>query len=203
MEIKELVGKLMPFAGILILMALIGYAISNASGNGGGNAPKIDEDAPDFTLPSVEGGMFTLSEMKGKRNVLLYFQEGIMCPACWQQQVDMEMRKAEFDAMDIEMVMITVDPPDALANAKRGYGIRSMLLYDNELKASRLYNVLQDSMHPGERPGHVFVLIDKQGKVRWYFSAYKPTGTDSHGHPSGGTMYVPVTDILSSIKTAL
>lgn len=202
MGINELIEKLMPFAGIIILAALIGYAISNASVTGN-DAPKINDNAPDFTLPSVDGGTFTLSNMKGKKNVLLYFQEGIMCPACWQQQVDMEMRKAEFDAIDIEMVMITVDPPAALASAKRGYGIRSMLLYDNDLKTSKMYNVLQDSMHPGERPGHVFVLIDKQGKIRWYYSAYKPTGKDAHGHPSGGTMYVPVTDILNSIKSAL
>ena len=83
-----------------------------------------------------------------------------MCPPCWRQQVDLEKKWAEFKALGVELVMITVDPPGALVQGVKQYGVNGMVLYDNELKASGLYDVLRDSMHPGERPGHVFVLVD-------------------------------------------
>ena len=202
MNTQVIIGKVLPYAGIMLLVALVGWALLTSSD--GGNVPRYNEGdkAPDFTLPVVGGGQFTLSVLEGKKNVLLFFQEGIMCPACWTQQVDIEKRQAEFDALNTEIVMITVDPPNALAQAKAQYGIKDTLLYDNSLIASTKYDVLQDSMHPGERPGHVFVLIGKDGIIKWRYSAYKPSTTGDH-HGGTGTMYVPVEVILSSVKNAL
>ncbi len=126
-----------------------------------------------------------------------------MCPACWNQQVDIEKRQAEFDALNTEVVMITVDPPTAWASAKAQYGINDTTLYDNSLTVSSMYGVLQDSMHPGERPGHVFVLVDKDGVIKWRYSAYKPPANGDHHSGGTGAMYVPVDFILSSVKNAL
>src|SRR3989339_1535699 len=118
MNTQVIIGKVLPYAGIMLLVALVGWALLTSYD--GGNVPRYNEGdkAPDFTLPVVGGGQFTLSVLEGKKNVLLYFQEGIMCPACWTQQVDIEKRQAEFDALNTEIVMITVDPPNALAQAK-------------------------------------------------------------------------------------
>ena len=201
MNAKGFVGKILPYAGIMLIVGLVGWALFTTP-NANSTSANQDGKAPDFTLPVVGGGQFTLSELKGKKNVLLYFQEGIMCPACWYQQVDIEKRQAEFDALNTEVVMITVDPPNALAQAKAQYGIRNILLYDNSLTASAKYGVLQDSMHPGERPGHVFVLVGEDGIIKWRYSAYKASTTGDH-HGGTGTMYVPVEGILSSVKNAL
>lgn len=194
-------GKILPFAGIILIIGLIGWGLATANNNDAGF--KEGDKAPDFTLPVVGGGQFKLSALQGKKNVLLYFQEGIMCPACWYQQVDIEKRQAEFDGLDTEVVMITIDPPGALAQAKAQYGIKDTFLYDNSLMASAKYDVLRDSMHPGERPGHVFVLVDKQGIIKWRFSAYKPPKNGDQHSGSTGTMYVPVDNILSNVKTGL
>ncbi len=201
MGIGETLEKILPFAGIILIIGLIGWGLATANDNDAGF--KEGDKAPDFTLPVVGGGQFRLSALQGKKNVLLYFQEGIMCPACWYQQVDIEKRQAEFDALDTEVVMITVDSPGALAQAKAQYGIRDTLLYDNSLTASAMYDVLRDSMHPGERPGHVFVLIDKSGTIRWRYSAYKPPASGDHHSGGTGTMYVPVESILGSVKAGL
>src|SRR3989344_7476079 len=131
MAMQIFIGKILPYAGIVLIVGLVGWALLTSANNSGGASYKEGDTAPDFTLPVVGGGQFRLSELQGKKNVLLYFQEGIMCPACWSQQVDIEKQQAEFDALDIEVVMITVDPPQALAQAKDQYGIRDTLLYDN------------------------------------------------------------------------
>src|SRR3989344_8620836 len=104
---NEMLGKILPFAGIILIAGLIGWGLLSAANVSSASAKEGDK-APDFTLPTVGGGQFSLSNLQGKKNVLLYFQEGIMCPACWNQQVDIEKRQAEFDALNTEVVMITV-----------------------------------------------------------------------------------------------
>ena len=44
------------------------------------NEPKLGEQAPDFTLPSVDGGMVTLSGFRGRKNVLLTFLPAAFTP---------------------------------------------------------------------------------------------------------------------------
>ncbi|MEK6941294.1 MAG: peroxiredoxin family protein [archaeon] len=204
MSTKKVLGKFLPFIGIILIVGLVGWGLFTAS-NVNGSSAKEGDKAPDFSLPMVGGGEFKLSEFEGKKNVLLYFQEGIMCPPCWTQEVDLEKQQAQFDALDTQIVMITVDPPDALAQAKAQYGIKNTLLYDNGLGASAKYDVLLDSMHPGERPGHVFVLVDKEGIIRWRYSAYQPSSSmgDHHSGGGSGTMYVPVDFVMGNVKNAL
>lgn len=204
MSTQGIFGKILPYAGIILIIGLVGWGLLNA-GNSSGAGFKEGDKAPNFTLPIVGGGEFKLSEFQGKKNVLLYFQEGIMCPPCWTQEVDLEKIQSEFDALDTEIVMITVDPPTALAQAKAQYGIKNTLLYDNSLITSSKYGVLQDSMHPGERPGHVFVLVDKEGTIKWRYSAYKPSSSigDHHSGGGSGTMYVPVDFVIGNVKNAL
>ena len=202
MNTRKIIGKILPYAGILLIVGLVGWALVTTP-NANGTSANMDGKAPDFTLPVVGGGQFTLSEFQGKKNILLYFQEGIMCPPCWTQEVDLEKIQSEFNALDTEIVMITVDPPNALAQAKAQYGIKNTLLYDNSLVASSKYGVLQDSMHPGERPGHVFVLIDKDGEIKWRYSAYKPPANGDHHSGGTGAMYVPVDFVLGNVKNAL
>jgi hypothetical protein len=44
------------------------------------NEPKTGEEAPDFTLPSVDGRKVTLSSFRGKKNVLLTFLPAAFTP---------------------------------------------------------------------------------------------------------------------------
>lgn len=175
-------------------------------------------DAPDFTLPSSNGNTVSLSDYRGKKNVLLYFQEGVMCDPCWKQTLDIEKKYDKFQALDTELITITVDPLNAVTKNAKRFGITLPVLADENLKVSSNYDVLEDSMHPGERPGHTFVLVDKNGKVVWrkaYFLASGSTlmtmrmsdgstmtmnmGMDM-GTPDS-VMYVPVDKLLEDLKS--
>lgn len=174
--------------------------------------------APSFTLPSTIGGKISLSDYSGKKNVLLYFQEGIMCAPCWQQIEDIQKQYDKFKSLDIELVTITVDPLNALTKETKERGITLPVLEDGDLSVSKAYGVLDDSMHPGSRPGHTFVLVDKSGNIVWKKPYYLATGSTvmtmkmadgtnmtmdmgmDMGKP-GSVMYVPVDNLLSDLKT--
>lgn len=148
------------------------------------------QTAPDFTLSSVDGGVVRLSEQRGKTNVLLYFQEGIMCPPCWQQMRDLKRHADKLAALNTSLVTITVDPVDQLKATVPREQVEGMtLLSDKETKVSASYQMLYTGMMKGKTPGHSFVLVDTQGKILWRRDFKE--------------MYVPDPTILDPVAKAL
>src|SRR3989344_1238102 len=191
----------------IVIVAIAGLVIfSSGSGTTENVVSKdfIGAAAPDFTLPSTTGEKVTLSDHKGEHNILLYFQEGVMCPACWTQMVDFENRIADFDKKDIKILTITTDKLYQSKSYAKQIGTNLPLLADEDRSVSRVYDALKDSMHPGERPGHLFVLINKEGNIVWRYSAYNAASGPMAGHHGGtGRMYVPVNEVLDAIGRSL
>lgn len=156
--------------------------------------------APAFTLPSTIGRNISLSDYSDRKNVLLYFQEGIMCAPCWEQIEDIQKEYDKFESLDMEVITITVDPLNALIKESTTRGITLPVLEDEDLSVSKAYDVLDHSMHPGSRPGHSFILIGKDGNIVWK-KDYYPAGTNIGGMNMSpdGRMYVPVGELLEEI----
>jgi len=130
----------------------------------------INQPAPDFTLPTFDGKSIQLSQMRGK-NVLLFFNEGLMCyPACWDQ-ITAFGQDNEFTKANTVVLNITVDPQSQWQQAivKMPKLAAATVLLDTQKETSAKYGVLslESSMHRGQFPGHTYVLIDKKGIVRF------------------------------------
>ena len=92
-------------------------------------------------------------------------------PACWDQTA--KLSNDDRFKGNVTAYSIVVDSSStwqqiqskvpALASAQ--------MLFDTQKKASGLYGVmtLPSSMHPGLYPGHTYVVIDKQGIVRYVY----------------------------------
>jgi len=74
------------------------------------------------------------------------------------------------------------------------YGTRIPLLTDAKHEVSDAFGVLKWAVGSGE-PGHTFVLVDADGTVLWL---------QDYGAPeNGGTMYVPVEELVKNIGERL
>ena len=129
----------------------------------------LNKPAPDFTLQTYNDEKISLSSLKGK-NVILFFSEGIMCyPACWNQMAEFG-KDAELKSRDVTVLNIVLDSKDSWrdAVAKMPELSKATVLFDNGQVASS-YGVLtlQSSMHRGQFPGHTYVVVDKEGVVRY------------------------------------
>lgn len=132
----------------------------------------VGKKAPDFNLSSSTGGDIILSSLKGKK-VVLFFNEGLMCyPACWNQIVELSKDK-RLARGDIAVLSIVVDSPADWKSAisKMPDLAKSTVLFDATKSVSQNYGILAlpSSMHKGTNPGHSYVVIDKEGIVRYVF----------------------------------
>lgn len=130
----------------------------------------LGNQAPDFALPSYDGKQVSLKNYRGK-NVLLFFNEGLMCyPACWNQIVAFGKDDA-FKNSDTVVLNITVDSKDNWKKAidKMPELAGNTVLLDPNREVSSLYGVLalNSSMHRGQFPGHTYILVDKESIVRF------------------------------------
>ena len=70
---------------------------------------KVGDRAPDFTLPAVRGDKVTLSQYRGKKNVVISFVPAAWTPVCSDQWPGYNIAKDFFDQNDAILLGITVD----------------------------------------------------------------------------------------------
>ncbi|AKM83527.1 hypothetical protein A2422_01505 [Candidatus Woesebacteria bacterium RIFOXYC1_FULL_31_51] len=94
-----------------------------------------------------------------------------MCyPACWNQ-ISAFGKDQSFKEENTVVLNITTDPKENWKKAidkMPELGV-STVLFDDKRIASNLYGVLalESSMHRGQFPGHTYILIDKNGIIRF------------------------------------
>jgi peroxiredoxin len=188
-------------ASVVALAVLFGIYVSAAPSQGElPAAGKIDYitaepvsgPAPQMQLSSADGSTFDLAALRGE-SVLLYFQEGLMCQACWTQLRDLENAEAELEAAGIDrLVNITTDPVDLLAQKVEDEDFDTTTVSDRDGEVSRNFGALGVGMMGPDMNGHSFVLIGPDGKIQWR--------ADYGGKPDY-TMYVPVPQLLADLST--
>lgn len=130
----------------------------------------LGKQAPDFSLESIDGTIFKLSEYRGKI-VILFFNEGTMCyPACWNQIAELG-NDERFNTNDVVAFSIVVDQKSEWEKiVKRTPGFSSAkILFDPTRAVSSAYEILSlpSSMHKGSYPGHTYFIIDREGIIRY------------------------------------
>lgn len=130
----------------------------------------VGKEAPGFALESYDGKKISLNNLKGK-NVVLFFSEGLMCyPACWNQIAAFGKDKS-FNNESTIVLTIVNDKKDDWKQAvdKMSELVQATVLFDTDLSVSKTYGVLSlpSSMHKEQLAGHSYVLVDKDGIIRF------------------------------------
>jgi peroxiredoxin len=155
-------------------------------------AEPVSGPAPQMRLPSADGSTFDLADLRGQ-SVLLYFQEGLMCQACWTQLRDLEQAQADLTAAGVDKIVnVTTDPVDLLARRVQDEGFRTTTVSDPTGEVSREFGALGVGMMGANMNGHSFVLIGPDGTIQWR--------ADYGGAPDY-TMYVSVPQLLADLST--
>lgn len=128
----------------------------------------VGKQAPDFKLTnSVSGKPLSAASLRGHKT-MLFFSEGINCQACMVQAADLQ-RNPTLRNAGIELVSVTTDSPEDLAQAAKQYGIKTPLLSDPTTRVSRAYGMLgHGGMGHSTQDGHAFMLLSANGKVLWH-----------------------------------
>ncbi|MFV0348832.1 MAG: peroxiredoxin [Halodesulfovibrio sp.] len=128
----------------------------------------VGQVAPDFSLPSLSGGKVSLSQYRGKKNVVISFVPAAFTPVCSGQWPGYNIARELFEAHDSVLLGITTD------------NLPSLYAWTHQMDAGGLwFPVLSDFWPHGGvaaaygllRPEGIseraIIIVDKQGIIRY------------------------------------
>ncbi|MDB5065789.1 MAG: bcp [Chloroflexi bacterium] len=126
-------------------------------------AVEVGSEAPDFTLKDENGKDVTLSDLRG-RNVVLMFYPLAFSPVCTQELKDISATAGRYQAANAEVLAVSVDSQYTLAAFKRDEDLSAHMLADFHPKGAvaQQYGTYMDGIGIAGRATYV---IDKDGKV--------------------------------------
>ncbi len=150
--------------GILLVSCLLGGFEVMAKGN----AIKVGDKAPDFTLPAQDGKDVSLKEYAGKKAVVLYFYPKDNTPVCTKEACSFRDQYEVFAKKDTEVLGVSADSVESHKDFAAAQKLPFKLLSDKDNAVRKLYGVASTM---GVMPGRVTYVIDKEGVVRLVFNS--------------------------------
>jgi peroxiredoxin Q/BCP len=123
--------------------------------------PEVGEPAPDFELPSTQGGTFKLSDHRGERVVLLFYP-GDNTMVCTKQFCSYRDRAQDFAALNATVLGISSQDLASHEAFSAKHGLNVPLLADVDKQVAKSYSAYS----PRLGIKRAVIVIDEQGIVR-------------------------------------
>ncbi|MEI8007426.1 MAG: peroxiredoxin [Bacteroidota bacterium] len=124
--------------------------------------------APDFTLPSQDGSMVSLSQFAGIKSVVLFFYPKDESYGCTKEACSFRDNYEVFKEAGAEVIGISADNEASHKSFASNHKLPFILLSDSNRKVAGLYKVGKTL---GVLPGRVTYVIDRNGIIKKIFSS--------------------------------
>ncbi len=127
----------------------------------------VGDTAPDFTLPTADGGTLTLSDLRGSR-VIVYFYPAAGTPGCTKQACDFRDSLAALQGAGFAVVGVSPDPVARLATFAQAEGLTFPLVSDESRGVLQAWGAYGEKQLYGRTVTGVIrstVVLDAEGTV--------------------------------------
>ena len=128
----------------------------------------VGDQAPDFMLPSQTSEDVSLSQFRGKKNVVLYFYPKDESPGCTREACTFRDSYELFTDLGATVIGVSADSVESHKAFAERHKLPFTLLSDGDNKVRKLYGATSTL---GIIPGRVTFIIDKKGAVLHVFSS--------------------------------
>jgi peroxiredoxin Q/BCP len=140
---------------------------------------EVGRKAPEFTLPSSEGGQVSLGEFAGKKVVVLYFYPKDMTPGCTQEACDFRDQSSRLRELGAVVLGISPDPLKSHERFIQQQSLNFPLLADEDHAVCGQYGVwVEKNMYGNKSMGveRSTFVIGRDGKIARAWRKVKVAG---------------------------
>ena len=127
--------------------------------------PEVGAEAPEFHLPSAQGGQLRLSMRTARGPVVVVFYSGGWSTEDVAYFKDLGTKEDEINLAAATIVGIGMGDPASARDFVRETGIKSYVLYDYAGAATRDYGLLEKDKEHGEYARPATFIVDPDHKV--------------------------------------
>ncbi|MFM7880830.1 MAG: peroxiredoxin [Microcystis panniformis] len=131
-------------------------------------AIKVGDRVPNFSLPSQTGTTVNISDLIGKKFLVIYFYPKDDTPGCTAESCAFRDSYEVFTDAGAEVIGISADSPQSHQQFAQKYNLPFTLLSDSDNRVRKLFGVPSTLF---VLPGRVTYIIDKEGIVRHIFDS--------------------------------
>jgi thioredoxin-dependent peroxiredoxin len=102
---------------------------------------KVDERAPEFTLPDDTGQDRSLTQLLSSGAIVLYFYPADFTPGCTRQACALRDIHAQIQGAGLTVVGVSPQSPDSHSKFKAKYQLPFVLLSDEQKTVIKMYGV--------------------------------------------------------------
>jgi peroxiredoxin Q/BCP len=124
---------------------------------------KINSVAPDFEGRLNDGSTFRSTDLRGRRNIVLYFYPKDFTPGCTREALAFQENYAEIEQYEAELVGVSADSLESHAAFQQKYCLAFPIIADPERKIIRAFDA---EWLFGLAVARVTYVIDKAGVIR-------------------------------------
>jgi thioredoxin-dependent peroxiredoxin len=158
------------FVGALLSV----IALSGLLGADTPTPPAAGEPAPEFSLPSAEGGLVSLKDYKGKW-VVLYFYPKDFTSGCTLEAHNFERDLTKYQSQNAVILGVSADTVQSHKDFCTKEGLNFKVLADPELKVITKYGSAAE--HSGTKiAARNTFLIGPDGKIARVYQHVSPAG---------------------------
>jgi peroxiredoxin Q/BCP len=158
------------FLGVLLSV----IALSGMLGADTQPPPAAGQQAPDFSLPSMEGGLVSLKDYKGKW-VVLYFYPKDFTSGCTLEAHNFERDLTQYQSQNAVILGVSADTVQSHKDFCTKEGLNFKLLADPDLKTITKYGSDRENNGVKMAARNTF-LIDPEGKIARVYLQVSPAG---------------------------
>lgn len=124
---------------------------------------KISDIAPDFKLKAYPSGEYSLSQFKGKKNVILAFYPKDDTPGCTTENCAFRDDLSKFEEASTQVFGISCDDVKSHETFSKKFNFTHPLLADVGGEVAKKYGCYKDDKGYSSRK---LFVIDKNGKIQ-------------------------------------
>ena len=149
-------------------------AVSGLMGADTATPPAAGQPAPDFSLPSGDGGLVSLKDYKGKW-VVLYFYPKDFTSGCTLEAHNFQDDLTKYQSQNAVILGVSTDTVQSHKDFCAKEGLNFKLLADPDLKAVAAYGSAMEYKGAKMAARNTF-LIDPDGKIARVYLKVSPAG---------------------------
>jgi len=127
---------------------------------------KVNDIAPVFESVTETGEKFSLGDLLGKTNVVLYFYPKDFTMGCTKEACAFRDNWEKVISLGATIIGISSDSPETHSRFKKEHSLQFTLLSDQHKDIRKLYGIDSKFIPP-----RTTFVIDKQGKIRHIFNS--------------------------------